>query len=376
MNEDRTPCIVGVGKTPFGPLYRQLDPDRSAYGLAAEALESALADAGMERQSIDSVIVARLPSYLKFCADFGLTQVRYANFQSGGGFQSGLALLQAVALIRSGQAETVACVYGNNGRSVRVNYGGAPTPTSRYDDPYGMTSNGAYYAMMFRRHQHEFGTPRETLAELAISIRSNAARNPDAVMRTPITRDDYFSQPCIVDPLRLYDYCLINDGGVAYLVTTLARARALGGVPVRVLGSAVTGHMSYFYGTEDHWYACLRRLGQSVFEEAGIAPEDLDVAQIYDNYTPAIVFALEGMGICGRGESGRWILDGRHRLGSTLPLNTAGGHLSEGYMQGWGHLVEAVRQVRGDAGDNQVAGCEFALDVSCTPICAAHILGR
>ncbi|GIW07700.1 MAG: hypothetical protein KatS3mg060_2505 [Dehalococcoidia bacterium] len=376
MSSDRTPCIVGIGATPFGPLYRQLDPRRSAFDLAADAFLRALDDSGLAKREIDSVIVGRLPSYLKFCADVGLRDVRYVNFQSGGGNQSGLALLQAATLIRAGQADVVACVYGNNGRSVRVEYGGAPIPTSRYDDPYGMTSNGAYLGMMFRRHQYEFGTPAEALADLAISIRANAALNPDAVMRTPITREDYFRAPYVVEPLRLLDYCLINDGGVAYLVTTLERARSLKHPPVRVLSSAVAGAMGYFYGTEDFWYHTLAGLRARLFGPAGVGPADLDCAQIYDNFTPSLVFALEGIGVCERGGAGDWILAGNHRLGGVLPLNTSGGHLSEGYLQGWALTVEAVRQLRGQAGARQVPGCELVLDLTCSPICSAHLLAR
>ena len=376
MDLDRTPCIVGVGTTAFGPLYRALDPARSAYDLACDAFYRALDDAGLGKGEVDSVIVGRLPSYLKFCADATLTDLRYVNLQSGGGNQSGLALLQAASLVSTGQAEVVACVYGNNGRSVRVQYGGASIPTSRYDDPYGMTSNGAYYGMAFRRHQHEFGTPNEALASLAISIRDNAVLNPDAVMQTPISTDDYFNAPMIVDPLRLLDYCLINDGGVAYIVTSLARARDLLRMPVRVMASATTGAMGYHYGTEDCWYDTLARLSPRLFHSAGLTPGDVDVAQIYDNFTPAVVFALEGIGVCGRGGAGDWIMDGNHRRGGTLPINTAGGHLSEGYMQGWALTVEAVRQVRGEAGARQVPDCEVALDLTCSPVCSAHLLAR
>lgn len=376
MTMDRTPCIVGIGATPFGDLYRNLDPERSAFDLAADAFYAALADSGLAKTDIDSVITGRLTSYLKFCADVGLPDVRYVNFQHGGGNQSGLALNQAVALIETGQSDVVACVYGNNGRSVRVEYGGAPIPTSRYEDPYGMTSNGAYYGMLFRRHQFEFGTPNEALAEIAISNRANASLNPDAVMRQPITREDYFQSRYVTDPLRLLDYCLINDGGVAYIVTTLERARNLPNVPVKVLSSAIAGAMGYYYGTDDFWYSTLRGLSSRLFERAGLTPGDIDIGEVYDNFTPAVVFALEGIGICDQGGAGDWLLAGNHTRSGSLPLNTSGGHLSEGYMQGWANTVEAVRQLRGTAGERQIAGAETALDITCSPLCSAAILAR
>lgn len=373
---NRTPCIVGVGTTRHGELYRTSAPDRSAYDLAADAYYDALSDAGLTRSDIDSVVVARLPSYLKFCADVGLADLRYSNLQDGGGFQSGLTLFQAATLIQTGQSEVVACVYGNNGRSVSHSYGGLATPTSKYADPYGMSSNGAYYGMLFRRHQHEFGTPIETLADIAISTRSNAVLNDDAVMRTPITREDYFKAPFIADPLRRLDYCLVNDGGVSYIVTTLERARDLKHVPVRVLSSAVGGAMSYFYGTEDCWYGTIASIRERLFAGLDVGPADIDVAQIYDNFTPAVVFGIEGIGICERGEAGSWIGAGNHTRTGSMPINTSGGHLSEAYLQGWALTVEAVRQLRGDAGTRQVNGCEIALDLTVSPICSAHLLSR
>jgi len=365
-----------VGTTPFAALYRNPDPQRSDYDLALDAFYVALADSGLGKSEIDSVIVARLESYLKFCAMAGLEDVRYVNFQSAGGSQSGVALFQAAALIRAGQADVIACVYGNNGRSSQVTYGGGAIPTSRYDDPYGMTSNGAYYAMLFRRHQHEFGTPVEALAELAISNRANAGLNPNAIMRHPISRSDYLAAPFIAEPLRRLDYCLVNDGGVAYLVTSLERARDLRQLPVRVLSSGVSGVMSYYYGADDCWFGALDAIRGRLFGEAGVAPADLDVAQIYDNFSTAAVFAIEGMGLCKRGEAGAWLLAGNHRREGLLPVNTAGGHLSESYQQGWALTVEAVRQVRGECGPRQVADCRLALDVTCSPICSASILGR
>jgi len=370
----RIPCIVGVGTTPFRALYQNADPDRSDYALAVEAFYRALADSGLTKRDIDSVIVARLESYLKFCADAGLTDVRYVNFQSAGGSQSGVALLQAATLIAAGQADVIACVYGNNGRSVRTVYGGDAIPTSRYDDPYGMTSNGAYYAMLFRRHQHDFGTPIEALAEVAISNRANAALNPDAIMQTPLSQADYLATPFIADPLRRLDYCLVNDGGVAYVVTSLERARDLKQVPVRIAATTMSGVMSYYYGADDCWYGAVSGLRDRLFGAADISVDDLDVAQLYDNFSASVVFGIEGIGICPRGEAGSWLLAGNHKRDGRLPLNTAGGHLSESYMQGWANTVEAVRQLRGTAGPRQIDNCKLALDLTVSPICSASIL--
>lgn len=371
VDSSRTPCIVGVGTTAFADLYRNLDPERLDYDLALEAFYAALDDCGLAKREIDSLLVARLRSYLKFCGDSGLQDLRYVNFQGSGGSQSGVAVYEAANLIRSGAADVVACVYGNHGRSIRMNYGGNPQPHSRYDDPYGMTSTGAYYGMLFRRHQHEFGTSDEALAAVSTSNRANALRNPNAVMQRPMSRDDYYASAMVTDPLRLFDYCMVNDGGVAYVVTTLERARDLKKPPVRILSTAVAGVLGYFWGADDCWYGALDSIRARVFEPAGLAPADIDTANIYDNFTPAVLFAIEGMGLCGRGESGDWLTRGHHRSGGSLPLNTSGGHLSESYMQGWSLTVESVRQVRGEAGIRQVADCNVALDITCSPVCSA-----
>jgi acetyl-CoA acetyltransferase len=371
---DRIPCVVGVGTTAFGPLYRDIDPNRTDYDLALEAFYVALDDAGLAKKDVDSVIVARLGSYLKFCADAGLNDVRHVNFQSAGGSQSGVALYQAGMLIETGQADVVACVYGNNGRSAGVSYGGTKIPTGRYEDPYGMTSNGGYYGMLFQRHHYEFGTPIEALAEFAISNRANAALNPNAIMRTPMTREDYFASPFITEPLRRLDYCLVNDGGVAYFVTSLERARDLKQKPVKVLSSAVSGVMDYYYGANDCWFGALDDIRERLFGRVGMTAADADVLQVYDNFTTAGLFAIEGIGVCERGAGGDWLLEGNHKLGAKLPINTAGGHLSESYMQGWALTVEGVRQLRGQGGPRQAPNCEVALEVTCSPVCSANLL--
>jgi acetyl-CoA acetyltransferase len=373
-HQARTACIVGVGTSEFAGLYRNPDPERTDYELAADAFHAALADCGLARDDVDSVVVGRLESYLKFCADVGLRDVRYANLQPGGGSQSGVALLQAASLVETGRAEVVGCVYGNNGRSSQMNYGGIRIPTSRYDDPYGMTSNGGYYAMMFQRHRHLYGTTSDALAAIAISNRANAALNPNAVMRTPIDLADYYAAPMITDPLRRLDFCMVNDGGVAYIVTTLERARDLRCKPVRVLASGVSGVMDYYYGAEDCWFGALSDLSARVFGAAGLAPKDVDAVQVYDNFTAAVVFAIEGIGLCERGAANSWLLAGNHRRDGGTPLNTAGGHLSESYMQGWALTVESVRQLRGEAGARQVSDCAITLDVTCSPVCSAYLL--
>lgn len=377
MIRDRT-AIAGVGATRFGALYRDLDPERTAYDLAAEAFTQALADSGLAKSDIDGLITVRVPSYQVMAAQLGLPNLRLVNGLAGEGRMAGVAVQYAVLAVASGQAETVAIVYGNNGRSAGMRYGGGgdPAAPSAYDAMYGMTSPGASAAMMFRRHQHEFGTPPEALAALAINNRRNGARNPNAVFRQPITSEEYFAARHIAEPLRLFDYCLINDGGVALIVTSAERARGLRKPPAYIAATQAGSQLGYQYATEDFYYAASRDVAERVYAQAGVTPSEVDCLQVYDNFTPTILFSLEGFGFCPRGKSGDWVRDGRVELDGELPVNTAGGHTAESYMQGFALTVEAVRQVRGEAGPRQVPGCDVVQYICVAPIVTSHIFHR
>lgn len=374
---DKT-AIVGIGATKFDTLYRNLDPERSSYELAAEAFRKALQDSGLEKNEIDGLVCVRVPSYQRMADVLGLPRLRLVNALEGAGRMAGVALQYAVMVIATGQADTVAVVYGNNGRSAGARYGGGVDPDSpaAYDAMYGMTSPGAYVAMMFRRHQHEYGTPEDALAALAINNRKNGALNPDAVFQKPITREEYFQARYIAEPLRLYDYCLINDGGVAFIVTSADRARGLKHPPAYIAATYTATELTNYYTVKDCFYAACRDVAGRLYKEAGIGPGDVDCAQVYDNFTPTILFALEGFGFCPRGKSGSWVQGGRIERGGELPINTGGGHTSESYMQGFGLTIEAVRQIRGEAGPRQVPHCEVVQYICVAPITNSHIFHR
>jgi acetyl-CoA acetyltransferase len=371
-------AIVGVGTTRFGALYRDLDPERTAYELAADALAAALEDAGLEKGALDGLICVRVPDYQVMASQLGLPNLRVVNGLLGEGRMAGVSLQYAVMAVATGQAETVAVVYGNNGRSAGARYGGGfdPASASAYEAMYGMTSPGASVAMMFRRHQHEFGTPPEALAALAINNRKNGARNPNAVFQTPITAEEYFAARYIAEPLRLFDYCLINDGGVAFIVTTAARARTLRHPPAYIASTYATSELGSYYSTQDCFFSASRDVAGRVYDEAGVTPAEVDCLQVYDNFTPTILFSLEGFGFCPRGQSGEWVQGGRIELDGELPVNTAGGHTAESYMQGFALTVEAVRQVRGEAADRQVPNCEVVQYICLSPIVTSHIIHR
>jgi acetyl-CoA acetyltransferase len=367
MSAQEHACVVGVGTTGWGNF-----PDTDATGLGVQALKAALDDAGLTIADIDGLVTSRIPSYGRFGDAVGLNP-DFTVALPAEGRQSGVALNVAEDLVRSGRCRTVALVYGNNGRSQRVYYGGEGGDAL---DPWGFTSLGAIHAMLFRQHMHRYGTTQDQLAEVAITFRRHAALNPQAVMQKPITREDYHSSRYIVEPLHLFDYCLINDGAVCIIVSGQDRARDMRQPVVTILG---TGESSQLTGMplypDDFFHASAQRCARQVYESSGVGQEDVDTLMIYDNFSPTVLFTLEGFGFCGPGESGEWIQDGRIGLGGQYPTNTSGGHLSDSYMQGWALNVEAVLQVRGQAGARQVEGCRTAQFMAVAPIISSIMYG-
>jgi len=361
-------AVAGVGHTAYGSF-----PERDEYSLAAEAFTRALADCGLEKDAIDGLGICRIPEYTKMGETLGLNP-RWTMMFPPHGRMSGMGILEAAAAIAAGQADAIALLYANIGRSRRMRYGGDEIPTLW--DAWGFTSPGAAYAMMFRRHMHLYGTTTRQLGAVSVAIRGHACLNPDAVMRKPITIDDHEAARPIVAPLRLLDYCLINDGAVCLILTSRERARDLRRPPVLIAGHggydslASSAIMTYDH---DCFYDPIRLAGERAYATAGVAREDVDALMCYDNFSPAVLFALEGLGFCGRGESGAFVESGAIALGGSLPVNTDGGHLSNSYLQGWALNLEAVRQVRGEAGARQVPDCKVVQYVQGTP-CTRSII--
>ena len=221
-----------------------------------------------------------------------------------------------------------------------------------------MTSQGALYAMMVRRYMELQGLRPEQLAEVALAQRQFAQLNPNAVMRDPLDLATYLEAKYICDPLRIFDYCLVNDGGVALIMTTAERAKDAQQEAGRHFGYRP---QRYEQGCDEPLAASDRFLphqpcagGNRNLRHGGRRPGDIDVVGIYDSFSPHVVFALEGFGFFKPGEFAKFPPAERMRPGGRLPVNTSGGHLSESYMQGWNHQVELVRQMRGEAGERQV----------------------
>lgn len=366
-------AIVGVGQTDYRKLYEERGVRRDANGLAAEALRLALDDAGLDKSEIDGIFASRV-GYNRIADVLGVHRPRFVQELEGSGRMSGVALQNAVSLIATGAADVVACVYGNNGRSVQMKYGGEEGgETAGYDAMFGMTSPGAYVGLMHQRYRHLYGAPEDALAPLAMNNRRNATRNPLAVFQEEITHEQYMSSRYIAEPLRLFDYCLINDGGVAFIVTSMERARNLRKAPVRVAATAGAAELTNFYTSEDFFYEACADVAGRVYRRSGYGPEDMDALEIYDNFLPTILFSLEGFGHAPRGESWRWVRDHGIGFDGDRPMNTSGGHTAESYMQGWALHVEAVKQIRREAGDRQVAGCDVVQYICAAPIVTSHV---
>jgi acetyl-CoA acetyltransferase len=216
--------------------------------------------------------------------------------------------------------------------------------------------------MVARRHMHEFGTTIEQLAEVAVSTRYNAGLNPDAYYQDPITIDDVVDAPLVWDPLTKLHCCIRTDGGGSIVLTSEERARDCAKAPVWVLGTGEAASHTTMSEWDDFTESPCVRSGQLAFDRAGVKPDDIDTAQLYDAFTPMVLLTLEGLGFCKKGEGGAFVEDGRLRVGGALPTNTDGGGLSscQPGMRGMFLLIEAVKQLRGECGPRQVEGARLA----------------
>jgi acetyl-CoA acetyltransferase len=280
---------------------------------------------------------------------------------SMGGATAGALIEMAAMAVATGMAEVVACIFADSARSHGSKFDAAAGRGDSWGI-WGMFGNAANSALGAQRHMELYGTTSEQLGWVAVTMRKHAAMNPAAIMREPMTIADHQASRLIVEPLHLLDCCIISDGGVAVIVTTPERAADMRKPVVRIWGMG-QGHTLQNLETPEWWYLphqadCLSR----TYRMAGVGPADIQVAQLYDNFTVAVLFWLEHAGFVGKGEAGPFVEGGSQiTFGGRLPVNTAGGNLSESYMQGWLHVVEGVRQVRGEQGDRQVAGAELCL---------------
>jgi acetyl-CoA acetyltransferase len=360
MTEARQPllqdaaAIVGIGQTEFA---KQID--RPETQLAAEAVVAALRDAGIAPSEVDglSSFTMETTDEVTMAKNIGAGDITYFS-QVGYGGGAGCATIGHAAMaIATGQANVVVA-WRSRKRGARGSRPWAAAPSrlpiqAQWTRPFGLLRPVDEVAMLARRYMYEYGGTREQLAEVAMAIRAHANRNPAALMfDKPMSRDDYLSARLISEPLCLFDNCLETDGALAVVLVSAARARDLDQPPALVHAFGQGLHrqhesmVNYYCDdplTGPAW-ACARKL----WSQSELGPADVDVAQIYDAFTPLILLSLEGYGFCRRGEAGDFVAEGNLRWGSgSLPTNTSGGGLSEAYVHGFNLITEGVRQIRG-----------------------------
>jgi acetyl-CoA acetyltransferase len=353
----RKVAVVGVSLSDCGRV-----DDATPYALHAQAARRALADAGMDRSLVDGFASAGLGTLPPAeVAEYLGLRPTWVDSTAVGGSTWEVMAAHATDAIAAGHAEAVLLVYGSTARA-DIKAGrrtgnlsfGARGPL-QFEVPYGHTLI-AKYAMAARRHMHAYGTTLEQLASVAVQARANAALNPEAMFRTPITTDDVLSGPMIADPFTKLHCCLRSDGGAAVLLAAEEYVRDCRTAPVWILGTGE--HVSHTTMSEwpDFTVSPAAVSGRLAFERAGVRPDEIDVAELYDAFTYMTLVTLEDLGFCAKGEGGQFVEKGRLTVGGELPVNTDGGGLSAQHpgMRGLFLLVEAVRQLRGEAGERQV----------------------
>ena len=378
--------IAGAADTAVGRLEGS-----SCMGLHAAAATAALADAGLQAADIDGVICAyslaapHLMLSSVFCEYFGL-QPRYSVAVQAGGASAAAMVMHAAALVASGGCRHVLCVCGDN-RLTGMTRDRAVAALSevghpQFERPFGLGVPAAY-ALVAQRYMHEHGVTPDHMAATAVAHRRHAARHPKAQMRAPLSMEAALNARLIAAPLRLFDCCQISDGGAAVIVSAADTAPDLAGGRVAILGfGQMNTHEHIVAAPSLTDFGCKQSAAQA-FAMAGLTPRDIDVAEIYDSFTITLLVELESIGFFGRGEAGPAVLAGAIDLGGVLPCNTHGGLLSyahSGAAGGMFHIVEAVRQLRGEAAGRQVQDAEFAfvhgdggiLSAHCSLILGAH----
>jgi acetyl-CoA acetyltransferase len=372
-------AIVGLGITEMGKVF-----GRSGTSLAIEAINLALADAGLKKEDLDGLLInAGISNSIGLGLQNagGFKRLRLLNHMNAAGSTACQMVQYASMAVQNGMANYVACVFADTplaapGASAGAAYGGAARAAASGGDgrpagPPGWAGLNAHYgyfgvnigyAMAARRHMAEFGTTSEQFGAIAVAERDWAVMNERAQMRTPITIEDHQASRFIVEPLHLLDCCLVSNGAVAVIVTSVERAADVKSSPAYVLAMA-QGHPGDSRNAGDpHEVSTGATIArETLYGQLGITAKDIDACELYDCYTYTVLVTLEDYGFCGKGEGGAFVEGGTLGPGGSLPTNTGGGELSAYYMWGMTPLSEAVIQARGSGGERQVAKNDLVL---------------
>jgi len=353
-------AIVGVAESDLGVVA----PGTTPLDLMGQAIQAALADCGLSLADVDGVFGAasqlRMPT-LSLCEYLGIRPRYYDSSYIGGASFQSLAAHAALAL-EAGLCNVAVIAYGSTQRSARGKF--APQrDMNDYDGLYNPRLPATGYALAAARHMHLYGTTRSDLADIALAARAWAQKNPRAFDRRPLTREDVLNAPMVSSPLGVKDCCLVTDGGAAAVMVRADRARDLRRKPVYLLGAGEAQEHHSITQMAELTDTGAARSGAQAYAMAGLSADDIDVVQVYDAFTITTLLFLEDLGFCPKGEGGRFVQDGAIAPGGVLPVNTSGGGLSYCHpgMFGLFTMVEAVRQLRGECGDRQVAHAETAI---------------
>ncbi len=359
-------AIVGAADTEVGVV-----PHLSATQMYVKAARLALEDAGITKDDVDGLITCNswVEPYMyhaEMIAEYMQIFPRYClNVATGGG--TTLAIMQhAATAIATGVCNTVLITMADTMLSGlsrdRAIEAMSTAGHAQFERPYGPPIPG-FYALIAQAHIHAYGTTSEQLAAVSVACRKHASLNPAAQMRAPITVDDVLNSKMIADPLHLLDCSLVSDGGAAIIMTAAQRARDFRPPPVYLLGIGEGHSHEHISQARNLTTSAAKEAGERTYAMAGLGPQDIDVAELYDCFTPVVLVELEDLGFCSKGEGGRFVEDGRIELGGELPVNTHGGlmsHCHPGHPGSMFSVTEAVLQLRGACGPRQVQDAEVA----------------
>jgi acetyl-CoA acetyltransferase len=359
-------CVSGVGETVY-----ERGSTKTALQLQIAASLKAIADAGLSPKDIDGVIPIGLVTGTAedFIENFGIPDLRFSALIPHGGASPSIALQTATAIVAAGICNHILIAFGRSTTAFSAKAGARVHEmpqfhyVTEFEHPLGNSAPAQIYAPMARRHMELYGTTVEQFGAVAVAHRQHALLNDNAIMKKPITLEDHRDSRMIADPFRLFDCSLESDGGAAVIISAADRAADQPHRRVFISGVAA-GHPdspASITQRDDMTSLGLAKAAPRAFAMAGVKPTDIDVAEIYDCFTYAVIRQFEDMGFCKKGEGGPFVEGGRIALGGELPTNTHGGLLSQAHVWGLNHIVELTRQLRGDGGAAQVKDAELGV---------------